>query len=256
MTEGLGEIAILHPPGTFALTPASLISLRGIGKNRELLAGLGLDWGSGTGCLAIAAAKVPSVDGVVGLEISEKDVEAARRNALENGVAEKTTFMVSDSYQPLHRQDRERLEDLVGQVGFVIANPPASEGDDGFEYRRAVLRGARRFMHGGGVVFLSISYQYGPARIERLVHECPGFAYGGALASTGWVPFDLGRPDLLRCLEQYAEERRGGPEYTFGGPEGGTREHSNARDALAEFGRTRRNPLSKWQTHLLTFGGA
>jgi len=122
-TGGLGEVCIRHPPGTLAPTPASRISLRAIGLHRRLLAGRGLDWGSGTGCLSIAAARIPAVREVIGLEISEGNVEAARANALLNAVADKLTFMVSDSYEPLAPADRERLRGLAGRAGFILANP-------------------------------------------------------------------------------------------------------------------------------------
>src|SRR5437660_11819394 len=100
MTGGLGELRIRHPAGTFALTPASRIALQAIGKHQGLLSGHGLDWGSGTGSLAIAAAKVPGVQKVVGLEIAEGNVAVARENAQDNGVAGKVTFVLSDSYSP------------------------------------------------------------------------------------------------------------------------------------------------------------
>src|SRR5262249_15461413 len=144
----------------------------------------------------------------------------ARENAALNGIENKVAFIHADSYSPYSPADCLTLAGLTGLVNFVLANPPSSEGDDGFEYRRIVLRGARSYLVPGGVVLLSVSYQYGRARIERLCHEVAGFAHGGVLASTAWVPFDLERPDLLHCLHLYAEEEdRGGLDYTFQNPE-------------------------------------
>jgi 16S rRNA G966 N2-methylase RsmD len=255
MTKGLGEIAILHPLGTFALTPASMISIEAIANNQSILSGIGTDWGSGSGCLSIVATKVPTVHHVFGLEVSEANIEIARKNAALNGVENKVTFIVSDSYTPHAQKDRERIETLTGQVNFILANPPSSEGDDGFGYRRVVLRGARKFLAQGGLVLLSISYQYGWRRIEQLSGEIPGFVYGGILASTDWVPFDLSRSDLLHCLKLYAEEEnRGGLEYTFRHPE--RDESLDAQSALAHFRRTEQSPLSKWQTHLFRYDEA
>jgi len=220
MTCGLGEIQILHPPGTFALTPASLISVQAIGRHQELLAGNGIDWGSGTGCLAITVVRISQVKRIFGLEITEANVEIARKNAILNGVEDKVTFMLSNSYYPFSNNERELLDSFVGQMNFILANPPASENDDGFGYRRNVLDGARRYLVDGGLVFLNISFQYGMLRIKRLTNEVSRFVYGGLLASTDWVPFDLSRPYLLRCLEQYVqEEYQGGLEYTFANPE-------------------------------------
>ncbi len=245
----LGEISILHPEETFALTPASLVAIRAIAENQNMLSGVGIDWGSGSGCLAIVAARIPSVVEVFGLEISPSNVEIAQANAQENSVGDKVRFMLADSYLPHAHPHRTALHTLRGQVDFVLSNPPSSE-DDGFEYRRIVLRGAREFLRTGGVVFLSISYQYGLERIERLTTDVVGFRYGGVLATTDWVPFDLSRPDLIHCLELYAdEEQSGGPEYSFAALEN-PQNPLNAQGALERFRQTRRNPFSKWQTHL------
>src|SRR5207302_9510913 len=82
----LGTIEILHPAGTFAPTPATLIAVEAIAENRALLSGTGLDWGSGVGCLAIAAARIETGSRVRGLEISCDTLVAAQPNAVRNGV--------------------------------------------------------------------------------------------------------------------------------------------------------------------------
>lgn len=257
-THGLGEFVLDHPPGTFALTPASRISIGAICDHQDLLRGRGIDWGCGVGVLAIVAARIPAVEEVLGLDISVANVRLSFENALRNGVSAKATFWKSDSFAPTSAGGRVKLDALVGHAQFVLANPPSSEGDDGFDFRRRVLRGATRFLADGGVVFLSISAQYGGRRIARLTEEVPGYRHEGVLSSTDWVPFDLKRPDLLRCVEAYAaEERRGGDAYEFVDPEhpheGST---MNAQAALGCFRRTGLSPLSKWQTHLFRFAHA
>ncbi|HEV2388988.1 MAG TPA: class I SAM-dependent methyltransferase [Candidatus Acidoferrales bacterium] len=254
VTGGLGELEFHHPPGTFVLTPASRISLEAIAGNQKLLAGVGIDWGSGVGCLAIAAARIPAVARVTGLEISPANVSVARENARRNGVEPKISFLLSDSFSPLSEDGRYQLRALRGGVDFLLANPPSSDGDDGFEFRRIVLRGARQFLKPGAGVFLSVSFQYGERRWARLEREIPGFRCERVLASTDWAPFDLARPDLLRCLRDYAaEERRGGHAYVFpDGPPAGDAWMS-AEVALARFERTGESPLTKWQTLLYRF---
>jgi methyltransferase family protein len=253
-TAGLGEIKIHHPPGTFAPTPASLISLRAIGTHAHLLHGAGIDWGSGTGCLSIAAARIPAVERVLGLEISSENVRAATANAALNGIAAKAAFLVSDSYEPISQADRTRLSALRGKVSFVLANPPTSDSGDGFEFRRTVLRGARDFLRSQGIVFLSISSQYGEQRILQLERDAPGFVYRSLLASTDWVPFDLARPDLLECLRLYASvEENGGRPYAFKSPDPGHTADLSARAALHVFEATGKSPLSRWQTHLFDY---
>ena len=249
--RGLGEIRIAHPEGTFAITPASLISLEAIANNQHLLAGVGLDWGSGAGCLAIAAARIPAVQRVIGLELSAANVTVARQNAAANGVDPKTKFFESNSYSPISAADRRELESLAGRIDFIVANPPSSDGDDGFGWRRRVLAGARQYLTASGRVFLSVSSQYGMRRVMGLLDDARGFQYGGILASTGWVPFDLDRPDLLECLRLYAqEEARGGLSYAFHDPAANSDQTRTASVALERFDRCGESPLTKWQTHL------
>ena len=253
VTRGLGEIRLMHPPGTTPITPASMISIEAIGGHKHLLEGIGIDWGSGGGCLSIIAAWTPGVDRVVGLKIDATNVSVARRNARLNGVEERVTFMRSDSYAPFADGDRHSLESLKGRADFLIANPDSSEDDDGFGYRRTVLRGAREYLRDGGRVFLSISYQYGQPRIAGLEEDVPGFFHEGILARSECVPFDLRRPDLLNCLKVYArEESRGGLEYEFCSPLRRS-QAMNARISLAFYERTGRSPLSQWQTHLFRY---
>jgi len=254
-TGGLGELQLVQPPGSFALTPASRMALQAVGKHQHLLSGVGLDWGSGLGCLAIAAAQIAAVQRVIGLEIAAVNIAAAQENAVLNNVAEKTDFFLADSYSPYASDERSHLEAMQGQINFVLANPPSSEGDDGFGYRRVVLKDARPFLAPGAVVFLSVSYQYGPRRVADLSQQIPGFSYGGVLISSDWVPFDLQRPDLLHCLLLYAgEEQRGGPNYVFPHPEDPDA-WVNAQTALANFRHTGVSPQTRWQVHLFRYEG-
>ena len=253
VTGGLGEITLVHPPGTTPITPASMISVEAIAGHGHLLEGVGIDWGSGGGCLSVMAARTSGVTRVVGLEINETNVSVARRNARLNGVEEKVEFLRSDSYSPFTDGDRRTLESLKGRADFLIANPISSQDDDGFGYRRTVLRGAKEFLRDGGRVFLSISYQYGRRRIAGLERDVPGFYHEGILARSECVPFDLGRPDLLNCLKVYArEESSGGMGYEFCNPLRRA-QAMNARDSLAFYERTGRSPLSQWQTHLFRY---
>lgn len=251
MTGGLAELRLNHPPGTFALTPASRIALTAVGQNRQLLHGRGLDWGSGVGGLAILAAKVTAVSQVVGLEIMAANVTVAEQNARANGVADKVRFLLADGYAPLAEDDGRFLQTFLGQTNFILANPPASEGDDGFSFRRQVLAGGHRFLAEGGVVFLNISSQYGRARIAGLLTDAPGYAYGGVLASSDWVPFDQQRPDLRQNLLDYVNtEEAGGLRYEFLRPSAGGEAYCDAREAQAWFEQTGQSPLSRWQVHL------
>jgi len=245
-----GAIVIAHPPGTFAVTSASRIAIEAIVRGRDRLAGVGVDWGCGTGCMAIVAARLPAVQTVIGLDINAANIDVARRNAVPNAVDHKVRFLVSDAWAPLDPGERAWFDAHAGRIDFVLANPPSSSpAGDGFEFRRIVMRGARRWLRPGGVLFLNVSEQYGRDRLSRLLHEAPGFHYDGLLATTPLVPFDMGREDLMLDVETYAaEERRGGSLYAFrvaGDPE----RTIDARTALERFRTTGESPLSRWQVH-------
>ena len=144
-----------------------------------MLKGIGLDWGTGSGCLAIAAARIVDVFHVAGLDISETSVAIARQNASHNAVSDKTSFFVSNSYAPVDRRERRTLDSLERRVDFVLANPPASEHDDGFGFRREVLKGARKFMAAGGVVLLGGSSRATARGLSDCATRCPSFATVG-----------------------------------------------------------------------------
>lgn len=259
----LGTLRIAHPTGTFAPTSATGVMVRAItgghagghtgghagshAGSRGGLRGHGLDWGSGTGILALAAALRPEVEGVVGLDISAADVRAARSNARANGLHEKARFFEADGYQPRDDDGRRALAELRGQAAFVTANPPASEGDDGFAFRYAVLRGARDFLAPGGVALMQALSAYGPERVERLMEAVPGFAYHGVVEATSPEPLGLERADLRRQLDHYvAEEARGGLAYHFHDAAGRA---MTATEALERYQATGAEPLARWQVH-------
>lgn len=258
LTGNAEAVKLHHPAGTFALTPASRMALRAVGQHRNLLHGKGIDWGSGIGSLTILAATMENITQVIGLEISEANVRIAEQNARQNKVSKKVHFMLSNSYTPLRHDDRQFLQTFAGQTQFILANPPTSEGDDGFDFRRQVLRGGRTFLEDGGAVFLSISSQYGQARIEQLTQDAPGYRYGGVLVSSGWQPFDLQRPDLLYCLQQYAQqEQAGGLRYTFLNQHDLTntgKDFMDAQTAWSQYKQTGQSPFMKWEVHLFHYG--
>jgi SAM-dependent methyltransferase len=251
-TGGLGPVELELPADRLSLTPGSRICLEGIGRNRDLLRGTGIDWGSGSGCLAIVAVRIPAVDRVIGIEVDEEDVVLANRNAAHNGVSESVVVVQADLFSATSVEDERLLDSLAGASDFFIANPPASLGDDGLGWRRAALDGARRFLVPGAPALVQVSYQYGE-RIPMLAEDVPGYTYEGVAATTDWVPFDLAREDLLVNVEDYAaEEARGGYPYTFRSVAG---ESLTASQALVRAEASGESPLSRWQMHLFRWGG-
>jgi len=255
-TNGLGRLRFLHPAGTFSVTPASNILFRAIIDHQKLLHGVGIDWGSGIGCQAILAARIPGVEMIFGLEISEPNIAISAQNAEKNGALQKVRFLLSDSYQPFSEEDKREMESLKGKVDFVVSNPPSSEGDDGFAFRRIVIEGAREFLKTGGIVLINASFQYCKERVLALAKPSSVFQYAGVAASTACVPFDLTRPDLLSCLRSYvAEEQRGGMRYTFYKYPSEDAPLIDAQSALRNYEERGASPFTKWQTHLFVYSG-
>lgn len=243
-TAGLGVLQIDHPDGAFSPSPASRVAVRCIGRNRNLLSGVGVDWGCGPGTLAIAAARLPEVAAVFGLDVNPINVAAAAVNAVVNGVSTKARFAVANSFTPVDAIAAERLEAYRSALDFVVSNPPASAGDDGFGFRRRVLKDSMPFLKHGGVVFLNVSQQYGQTRIDELSAD-GSYVPMGVLASSKPVPFDLGRPELLQSLHDYrAEEAKGGGTYEFPTTDG---RPLSATEALAHYNATGESPLTRWQ---------
>lgn len=256
LTGGLGRLIFHHPAGTFSPSPASNILIEAIAKKQDKLHGVGIDWGSGIGCLAILAAKIAAVDCVYGLEISKENLGAAVKNTNENNVIDKVHFMLSDSYVPYDAEERQKFESLRGNIDFIVSNPPSSDWDDGFGFRRIVMSGATEYLRPCGIVLLNISFQYGAQRVEALYKDIKGFRHHGVIASTENVPFDLTRPELLDCLKIYSQaEQNGGFDYTFLNDACHDAGFMNAREALVNYTKNGISPLTKWQTHLFEYLG-
>lgn len=248
---GLAPLRIASAHGGTSITAASRLCLSTIDRHPDLIQGRGIEWGSGTGILTVAAATHTGVDFVLGLELDAAEVAVARTNAELNGVADRTGFLISDSYDPLPGQDLATLDALRGSSTFLIANPPTSAGDDGLGWRRRVLRGALAYLVLGAEVLLQVSRQYGTSRTERLAADVGGYAYKGALETTDWVRFDQSRYDLREALDWYAaEELRSGEPYTFLHPD--EDREVNATEARRLREATDASPRTQWRMHRLT----
>jgi release factor glutamine methyltransferase len=73
-----------------------------------------LDFGAGTGCLAIGLALKCPTSEIVAIDVSAEALELARQNAAKNGVADRIRFCLGDGFA------------AVGQERFdlIISNPP------------------------------------------------------------------------------------------------------------------------------------
>jgi len=161
-----------------------------------------LDIGTGTGCILISLLhEWPETIGV-GTDISAGAIETARKNAVRNGVAERTEF-VQTSW----------AANITGKFDLILSNPPyiPSEvipnlatnvkefdpilaldgGVDGLDAYRAILTEMKNLLSPGGFALFEIGYDQATS-MPRLVEE-----YGATLSRL--VPDLTGIPRVVEC---------------------------------------------------------
>eukprot|EP00466_Bigelowiella_natans_P004892 jgi/Bigna1/143262/aug1.77_g17970 len=269
------ELNIEATEGSFKLSPASAISLEAVKNLRRDLHGVGLDWGTGVGLLALACAQLDSVDFMYGFDIEEENIQCSIENSRKNGLGDKALFLIADSTDPFDPKEREAFRDK--RLDFVVANPPASDmaTTDGFEFRsaadimaiindkkyapfRIVLRDALRHLKPGGIVALQALSYYGHDRVSSACSDnMSGYAYEGIAASTDWVSLwndEESESILKQQVSGYAqEEARGGERYychplsVEDGHDGALMTATETVENVIAKGLV---PLGKWQVHL------
>ena len=163
-----------------------------------------LDFGTGTGCIAIAlAAKCPSAK-IVATDISSEALALARENAVGNNVAERIEFVGSDGFAalqlggaacppPSENETIERQAEIAPPTSFdlIISNPPyiasaeistlqpevrdfdpraaLDGGTDGLDFYRKLAAEAKPFLKPDGKIMLE--FGDGQADAVRKIFE-------------------------------------------------------------------------------------
>lgn len=131
-----------------------------------------IDLCTGSGCIAISAAREIPGSTVYATDISGAALGVAMENAEKASVAGKITFLKGDLFEPLPGE-------LMGRVHMILSNPPYVPAGEierldpevrDFEPRQALSGG------GDGLDF-----------IRRILDGAPGF-----LAPGGWLVFEMG----------------------------------------------------------------
>ena len=144
-----------------------------------------LDIGTGSGCIAISLAKLIPDSDVTAVDVSEKALEVAKKNAEANEVS--VTFIKDDILNP---QNRDLLN---GQFDIIVSNPPyvceseksemranvldyepstalfVSDNDPLIFYRK-ILEFAQKVLKPDGEVWFEINEKFGEAMLE-LCHK-------------------------------------------------------------------------------------
>jgi release factor glutamine methyltransferase len=108
---------------TFAVSPAVLIPrpesefvvVEFLTVTKNVDAPLVVDVGTGSGCLVVASAHQHRGATFVAIDLSEKALEVARRNAAQHGVADRIDFRLGDRLGPVAGE---------GPFDVILSNPP------------------------------------------------------------------------------------------------------------------------------------
>jgi release factor glutamine methyltransferase len=147
-----------------------------------------LEIGTGTGCIAIAAAvNLPSA-GITATDVSEAALDVARRNAAKHGVADRIEFLQGDLFAPLPADARFDLivsnPPYVGegelptlQTEVARHEPPLAlvSGADGLDLIRRLLAESPRHLVPGGSLLFEIAPEQARA-VESLANETGRYA--------------------------------------------------------------------------------
>lgn len=195
----LNEEALIPRPDTESVVDAALELLDARGG-----AGVVLDVGTGSGAIAVSIAQERPRSTVHATDVSAGALEAAGRNAAENGASVR-----------LHRADLfSGLDALEGSVDLLVSNPPYIEagtlgglapevrdwdprpaldgGPDGLRFYRRIFDGAPPLLKDGADVVLEVGDGQGEAVLA--LGEKAGFAPLGLREDLAGTP----RAALLR----------------------------------------------------------
>lgn len=147
---------------------------------------------TGSGCIAVAIARLRPRARVLAIDLSSSALHVARRNAIRHGVGERITWLEGDLLGPLAEQGVEGLVDVIAsnppyiveaewatlQPEVKLFEPQGAlvAGPQGTELHERLLQEAARYLAPGGVVLLEIGA--GQARgLRRIVEQLPGYKF-------------------------------------------------------------------------------
>ena len=145
---------------------------------------------TGSGCIAVAIARMRPHARVIATDLSSPSLDIARQNATRHAVGERIIWLEGDLLGPLAEQE------LDGQVDVIVSNPPyipesdwatlqaevrlfeprgaLVAGPEGTELHERLLQEATRYLSPGGALIMEIGA--GQARaMRRIVDQIPGY---------------------------------------------------------------------------------
>jgi release factor glutamine methyltransferase len=147
---------------------------------------------TGSGCIAVAIARLRPRARVIATDLSSPSLAVARQNATRHEVCERITWLEGDLLEALVGQK------LEGQVDVIVSNPPyiaeaewatlqpevrlfeprgaLVAGHQGTELHERLLQEAGRYLSPAGAVIMEIGAGQAPA-MRRIVEQTPGYKF-------------------------------------------------------------------------------
>lgn len=147
---------------------------------------------TGSGCIAVAIARLRPRARVIAIDLSNSALAVARQNAMRHEVCERITWVAGDLLRPLAE------EGLEGRIDAIVSNPPyiadadwmalqpevrlfeprgaLVAGSQGTELHERLLHESARYLIPGGALIMEIGA--GQARaMRRIVSQIAGYRF-------------------------------------------------------------------------------
>lgn len=147
---------------------------------------------TGSGCIAVAVARLRPRARVIATDLSNPSLNVARQNAARHAVGERITWLEGDLLGPLAEKE------LEGRIDVIVSNPPyiaeadwatlqpevrlfeprgaLVAGPQGTELHERLLQEAGRYLSPGGALIMEIGAGQAHA-MRRIVDQLPGYRF-------------------------------------------------------------------------------
>ncbi|WP_432662584.1 peptide chain release factor N(5)-glutamine methyltransferase [Wukongibacter baidiensis] len=145
-----------------------------------------VDIGTGSGAITVSLAKFIEKTHVFSVDISEKAIKIAMKNAETNGVTSKISFLNGSLFSPLDSIG------IKGEIDILVSNPPyipskeieglqvevskyepriaLDGGEDGLDFYREIVDKAPEYVRRGGLIALEVGHDQART-VARLMEE-------------------------------------------------------------------------------------
>ena len=146
-----------------------------------------VDIGTGSGAISVSLAKLIEGAYIYSIDISRKAIDMGRKNAENNGVGSKISFLNGNLFEPLEKTD------IIGKVDILVSNPPYIPTEDienlqievsryeprialdggvnGLDFYRKIIDGAPKYLKEDGLIALEVGYNQSRKVIDIMVEK-------------------------------------------------------------------------------------